>query len=261
MGHIRPRHRRLRTAAVGSLTAALTVLSTGGRGLRRPVQPLPARRLRVRPDQRRRGLPPGYSAEPAFDPATGTGAFGDNGCTLDYLEPFAEKSAANGQAQTRTSAPFAATPEGAYASALNQREQLLAAGAVTPGGWKLMGNGPARSDVAAYPRVSGLGLNDIAGRMEDLTVDPANPQHIIGAAAGGGVWESLDGATTWQSVGDRLPTQVARRGRLRALRPAPTSPAPATRPTAAPPTRAWASSTPPTAAPPGPTRRARPPRA
>lgn len=204
----RPHPRRLLTAAAAAGVALATALA-GAPGASAAVTPDrfdPSTALGLA--KTAGACPPGTSKEKEFTAATGTGAFGDTSCKPDYLEPFSEKSVAAGQAQARVSAPFATAADGAYASALGQKQALTAAGAVTGGGWRPVGSQPVRSDIASYPRVSGLGLNDISGRMEDLVADPANGSHLLGASAGGGLWETTDAAATWHSIGDALPTQV-----------------------------------------------------
>ena len=44
----------------------------------------------------------------------------------------------------------------------------------------------------------------VAGRVAAVAVDPGDPRHLL--AAGGGVWESRDGGSTWAARTDDLPT-------------------------------------------------------
>ena len=54
---------------------------------------------------------------------------------------------------------------------------------------------------------SGAGSRvDVSGRVSSIAVDPSNSAHLLAGAAGGGVWESRDGGTTWIPRGDALST-------------------------------------------------------
>jgi photosystem II stability/assembly factor-like uncharacterized protein len=46
-----------------------------------------------------------------------------------------------------------------------------------------------------------------SGRISALAADPTNPNIIYIAAAGGGVWKTLDGGTTWKPLTDKQPIQ------------------------------------------------------
>ena len=49
---------------------------------------------------------------------------------------------------------------------------------------------------------------DWSGRIADLAVSPSAPDRYVAAAASGGVWRTESGGTSWQEVGDGLPTLV-----------------------------------------------------
>ena len=54
---------------------------------------------------------------------------------------------------------------------------------------------------------SGTGSRvDVAGRVATIAVDPANSNHLLVGAAGGGIWESTNLGATWAPRGDALPT-------------------------------------------------------
>ncbi len=57
--------------------------------------------------------------------------------------------------------------------------------------------GPAPSQSTYYGTVS--------GRVTSLAVDPTNSSVVYAAAAGGGLWKSIDGGTTWTSLTDNFP--------------------------------------------------------
>jgi hypothetical protein len=47
---------------------------------------------------------------------------------------------------------------------------------------------------------------DVAGRTSSIAVDPSNPNHLLVAAAGGGIWETFDTGTTWAPRADQMPS-------------------------------------------------------
>ena len=52
----------------------------------------------------------------------------------------------------------------------------------------------------------GTNRTDVSGRVSSLAIDPGDPKHLLLGAAGGGIWESADGGTTWAPRTDRLPS-------------------------------------------------------
>ena len=46
------------------------------------------------------------------------------------------------------------------------------------------------------------GNNDVAGRVENVAVDPTDPNTMYIATAGGGAWKTTDGGLTWHSLFD-----------------------------------------------------------
>ena len=46
----------------------------------------------------------------------------------------------------------------------------------------------------------------VAGRVATIAVDPSNRNHVLVGAAGGGIWESMDGGSNWAPRGDAMPT-------------------------------------------------------
>src|SRR5882724_10416483 len=48
--------------------------------------------------------------------------------------------------------------------------------------------------------------NASAGRVTALAADPANPNVLYAAAAGGGVWKTIDGGTSWLPLTDSQST-------------------------------------------------------
>jgi len=51
-----------------------------------------------------------------------------------------------------------------------------------------------------------IGPTNRAGRMKDIAIDPVDPDVMYAAAASGGLWKSVDGATTWFALDDGLPS-------------------------------------------------------
>lgn len=87
-------------------------------------------------------------------------------------------------------------------SSLLAREKMLAQKSATP--LSIQGGGPV-------PAVSGstvplnwteIGPGNVGGRINTIWVDPTNGQHLIVGAAGGGLWQSLDGGQSWTAIAD-----------------------------------------------------------
>lgn len=47
-----------------------------------------------------------------------------------------------------------------------------------------------------------IGPGNVGGRINAIWVDPKNAQHLIVGAAGGGLWQSNDGAATWTAIAE-----------------------------------------------------------
>lgn len=81
-----------------------------------------------------------------------------------------------------------------------QRDALAtpAAQTLVPGSagvWKPYGKGPLISNDSRFPRVNGLGLVELAGRVDSLDYDPVN-KRLFASVGTGGVWMSNDLATS-----------------------------------------------------------------
>ena len=108
------------------------------------------------------------------------------------------------QSAKRT-APLGAVREGAYASALVQRKILAQASIPGTGGtWEPVGEGPLYSADEPYPNVNGLGLRELAGRIQDFSYD-AEHGVVYVSVAGGGVYKSSNLGDTWVDVSATLP--------------------------------------------------------
>ncbi len=88
----------------------------------------------------------------------------------------------------------------------NNRLRLLRTrGAVIRGRGPLT---PLKESAAAPPldplQWINLGPTNVAGRVSAVAVDPTNPNVIYRGTAGGGVWKSTNGGTTWTSLTDNL---------------------------------------------------------
>jgi photosystem II stability/assembly factor-like uncharacterized protein len=61
--------------------------------------------------------------------------------------------------------------------------------------WSFIGPAPLNSGV----------YGEVSGRISSLAVDPTNANVVFAAAAGGGLWKTTDGGTTWNPTTDDLP--------------------------------------------------------
>jgi photosystem II stability/assembly factor-like uncharacterized protein len=85
---------------------------------------------------------------------------------------------------------------GTASPASNVADPPLAAAA---NAWTALG--PAPIDNGQVP-----GGNPVSGRVSGLATDPTNPNIIYMAAAGGGVWKTTNGGTTWVPLTDQQET-------------------------------------------------------
>ncbi|MCU1673794.1 MAG: hypothetical protein JWN77_1907 [Frankiales bacterium] len=123
-------------------------------------------------------------------------------------EPREEVEAMAAQLAARSTGGYAVRA-GALESATAQHEAIARKSAGTSASsWLPLGKGPLHSDVAGYTRTNGLGLHQLAGRIEDLSRDPANSARWFAAVANGGIWETTNSGGTWRSIGESLPTQI-----------------------------------------------------
>ncbi len=107
---------------------------------------------------------------------------------------------------TQRSYPSGAIPEGAVERALKQRQRLERRGlspmavqeAFAGVNWGLIGPGNVVSPEGSA-----------SGRVTAIVTDSRNPESVYIGAAGGGVWRSADGGSTWQSLGDNLLSLVS----------------------------------------------------
>ena len=126
------------------------------------------------------------------------------------VETFAELSKANASIEMRQRSGSAGqVSAAAYAAGVAAAQRVAATGAASPGStWKQYAKGPLVNDVEGYDRVNGLGLADVAGRIEDFAQVPGDSRRWLAAVANGGVYETRDAGASWKSIGDTLPTQV-----------------------------------------------------
>ncbi len=76
--------------------------------------------------------------------------------------------------------------------------------ASVPEGWR-----PIGPFAVPHGQTYGSGTGSrppVAGRVSSIAVDPASATHILVGAAGGGVWETRDGALTWFPRTDQQPS-------------------------------------------------------
>jgi photosystem II stability/assembly factor-like uncharacterized protein len=164
--------------------------------------------------------PPGYRPVGAHRSTAGSGSVEDRllGAVDDATVPTgacvrrqAPESAAEltlmarEQAAKRT-APFDSVRQGAYTAAVAQRRALAQAAPIagTAGTWTPVGTTPLIGNDENHPEVNGMGLRNLAGRIQDFSWDLEH-QTLYAAVAGGGVYKTANLGDTWVSVSDTLP--------------------------------------------------------
>ncbi len=78
--------------------------------------------------------------------------------------------------------------------------EMLAAPALGPA-WRPLGPSEIPNG-----QTYGASRVTVAGRVAAVAVDSSNRNHILMGAAGGGIWESMDGGANWAPRGDAMPT-------------------------------------------------------
>ena len=93
--------------------------------------------------------------------------------------------------------------ESPYLMAFQERERMAPAVPV-PVGWRPLG---PFSIPHGQTYGSGPGSRpSVSGRISAVAVDPGDANHILIGAAGGGLWETKDGGSTWQPRTDNQPS-------------------------------------------------------
>jgi photosystem II stability/assembly factor-like uncharacterized protein len=92
-----------------------------------------------------------------------------------------------------------------YLRGAQERTALLEAAPPTPAiAWRPLG--PAGiPDGQTYGSGPGSTVT-VAGRVSAIAVDPTNSDHVLVGSAAGGIWETLDGGTSWTPRTDDQPT-------------------------------------------------------
>ncbi len=67
--------------------------------------------------------------------------------------------------------------------------------------WTTMGPAPVNSSYSPYSNH----YSSVSGRITSIAVDPANSDIVYAAAAGGGLWNSTDGGSSWSPLTDNFP--------------------------------------------------------
>jgi uncharacterized protein (TIGR03437 family) len=110
--------------------------------------------------------------------------------------------ATSAYAQTQRASPPATIPEEVAGAALEQKRALVFQSS-TPGGsiakganaWTLLGPAGANGSEGIE-----------SGHVSAILTDSRNPEWILIAAGGGGIWRSKDGGAGWQPLADNLPS-------------------------------------------------------
>src|ERR1035438_298094 len=111
--------------------------------------------------------------------------------------------------------PLGYIPAGVDVRALRQIEEMertrrpqRITGALSPesigGNWEMVGPSPVLATFATSDLPAG-GTNYFGGSIWAIAIDPANKNNVYIGGAGGGVWKSTNGGTTWTSLTDSMP--------------------------------------------------------
>jgi hypothetical protein len=124
-----------------------------------------------------------------------------------HPETFADLKAANDAVGSRVNADSTAD----YVAATRERARLDRSSSSsvpgTNGTWRPVGVGPLHADDPNYENTFGDGFGELAGRISDYAYDSVH-NRLYASVASGGVWMSKDRGSSWQSIGNSLPTQT-----------------------------------------------------
>lgn len=115
--------------------------------------------------------------------------------TMTFLPAVhAGSASAKTKLPRRSAAPHIAADAAALQGALLKRNAMLATPAHRPASLLAGGSNPLALNWTE------IGPGSVGGRINVIWVDPANAQHFVVGAAGGGLWQSLDSGQTWASM-------------------------------------------------------------
>lgn len=103
--------------------------------------------------------------------------------------------------------PLADLPPQARLRAYGQIQQFRLRqgfGSLVGGSWVAMGPKPIEGGQIGLA----LGTREMAGRVGDVAIDPANPNHWLVGGAQAGIWESTDGGVSWSARTDDQPSMA-----------------------------------------------------
>jgi len=104
--------------------------------------------------------------------------------------------------QRELSAPGGGYDGALYQSALRARARMLAQHRAQTSALKPTGANPAASAAPGQINWTEIGPGNVGGRINTIWIDPSNAQHLIVGAAGGGLWQSSDGGSSWSAVSE-----------------------------------------------------------
>jgi hypothetical protein len=104
--------------------------------------------------------------------------------------------------QRELSAPGGGYNGALYQSALRARARMLARHRAQTSAFKPTGANPAASAAPGQINWTEIGPGNVGGRINTIWIDPSNAQHLIVGAAGGGLWQSSDGGSSWSAVSE-----------------------------------------------------------
>ena len=88
-----------------------------------------------------------------------------------------------------------------YQATLRARARMLAHSAAQTRSW-LPGGATTRATAPSVINWTEIGPGNVGGRINAIWIDPTNSQHLLVGAAGGGLWQSSDGGSSWTAVAE-----------------------------------------------------------
>jgi len=126
------------------------------------------------------------------------------------VSPSSQDTANIRSANARAAAAYRleslAGPSGHYDGELYQAALRARARILTQSNLQIQSSSPfgatAPTTAPSVINWTAIGPGNVGGRINAIWIDPKNAQHLIVGAAGGGLWQSSDGGSSWTAVAE-----------------------------------------------------------